>query len=188
MLDPEKLKLENPPFGKEEVKSLCLLMLMFTMSYLLVCLNKQVTHLAYIEFKASWKRSIPEQLNKLLVAVDTLSPSNADCERGFSAMNNIITDISNMISTSNAEEQLFFSTVGLPSEKWCPEPYMRSWLGKREKQLTPLGALLVETQKRIIAMNLCGKYLNNFLIFKVFFSIFILFSRESHEDDYNELV
>ena len=120
VLNPEKIEDENSRFGEDEVKSLC-----DTLR-----LNKQQTHLAYIEFKASGGRSIPDQLNKLLVAVDTLSPSNADCERGFSAMNNIITDIRNVITTNNTEKQLFVSTVGLLCEKWNPEPYVRTWLGK----------------------------------------------------------
>ena len=119
-LDPEKIDHENPRFGEDEVKSLC-----GTLR-----LNKQQTHLAYIEFKASGGRSIPDQLNKLMVAVDTLSPSNADCERGFSAITNIITDSRNAITTNNAEKQLFVSTVGPPCEKWNPEPYVRTWLGK----------------------------------------------------------
>ena len=71
----------------------------------------QGTHLAYNEFKASGWRSIPDQLYKLLVAVDTLSPSNVDTEQGFSALNNIITDIRNAITTNNAEKQLFGSSV-----------------------------------------------------------------------------
>ena len=69
VLDPQKIDHENPRFGEYEVKSLC-----GTLR-----LNKQQTHLAYIKFKASGGRSIPDQLNKLMVAVDTLSPSNADC-------------------------------------------------------------------------------------------------------------
>ena len=93
-------------------------------------LNKQQTHLVYIEFKASGRRGIPDLLNKLLVAIDTFSPRNADCERGFSAMNNIITDTKKVITTNNAEKQLV-STVGPPCEKWNPEPYVRAWLGKR---------------------------------------------------------
>ena len=96
VLDPQKIDHENPRFGEDEVKSLC-----GTLR-----LNKQQTHLAYIEFKASGGRSISDQLNKLMVAVDTLSPSNADYKRGFSAMNNIITDSRNAITTNNAEKQL----------------------------------------------------------------------------------
>ena len=110
VLNTQKIDHENPRFGEDEVKSLC-----GTLR-----LNKQQTHLilnfilniSYIEFKASGGRSIPDQLNKLMVAVDTLSPSNADCERGFSAMNNIITNSRNAITTSNAEKQLFVSNVG----------------------------------------------------------------------------
>ena len=116
VLDPQKIDHENPRFGEDEVKSLC-----GTLR-----LNKQLTHLAYIEFKASGGRSISDQLNKLMVAVDTLSPSDVDCERGFSAMNNIITDSRNAITTNNDEKQLFVSTVGPPCEKWNPDPYVNT--------------------------------------------------------------
>ena len=110
VLDPEKIKHENSRFGEDEVKSLCDIL----------HLNKQQTHLANIEFKASGGRSIPDQLDKLLVAVDTLSPSNTNCECEFSAMNNIIIEIRNMITTNNAEKQLLVSAVGLQCEKWNP--------------------------------------------------------------------
>ena len=120
MLDPEKIDHKNPRFGEDEVKSLC-----GTLR-----LNKQQTHLAYIEFKPSGGRSIPDQLNKLMVTIDTLSPRNAEYEGGFSAMSNIITDSRNAITTNNAEKQLFVSTVGPLCEKWNPEPYVRTWRGK----------------------------------------------------------
>ena len=114
VLDPEKIDHENPRFGEDEVKSLCGTLRLY----------QQQTHLAYIEFKASGERSIPDQLNKLMVAIDTLSPSNAECERGFSAMNNIITDSRNAITTNNAEKQFFVSTVRPPGEKWNSGPYV----------------------------------------------------------------
>ena len=72
MLDPEKIDHENPRFGEDEVKSLC-----GTLR-----LNKQQIHLAYINFKPSGGRSIPDQLNKLMVAIDTLSPRNAGVRAG----------------------------------------------------------------------------------------------------------
>ena len=102
MLDPEKMDHENPRFGEDEVKSL----------WGTLRINKQQTHLAYIEFKPSGGRSIPDQLSKLMVAIDTLSPRNAECEGGFSAMSNIITNSRNAIPTNNAEKQLFVSTGG----------------------------------------------------------------------------
>ena len=111
-------------------------------------LNKQQTHLAYIEFKASGGRSIPDQLNKLMVAIDILSPSKAECERGFSAMNNIITDSRNAITTNNAEKQLFVSTVGPPCEKWNPEPYVRTWLGKGRRAACSTSGMAQQNLKK----------------------------------------
>ena len=67
--DPEKIDHRNPRFEVDKGKSLC-----DTLH-----LNKQQTHLAYIEFKASRRRSILDELIKLMVAIDTLSPSNAEC-------------------------------------------------------------------------------------------------------------
>ena len=48
-------------------------------------------------------------------------------------MSNIITDSRNAITTNNAEKQLFVSTVGPLCEKWNPEPYVRTWRGKKKK-------------------------------------------------------
>ena len=48
-----KIENENSRFGEDEVKSLCVTLR----------LNKQGNHFAYIEFKASGGRSIPQQLN-----------------------------------------------------------------------------------------------------------------------------
>jgi len=64
------------------------------------------------------------------VAVDTLSPSNADCERGFSAMSNIISDRRSLITKSNGANLLFISTVGPPSQAWDPDPFAKTGLGK----------------------------------------------------------
>jgi len=61
---------ENPRFGENEVKSLCKTFHR----------NNQEIHLGFIEYKSSGGRNISNKFNKLLVTVDTLSPSNADCE------------------------------------------------------------------------------------------------------------
>ena len=96
-------------------------------------LNKQQTHLAYIEFKVSGGRSIPDQLSKLMVAIDTLSPSNAVCERGFSAMNNIITDSRNAITTNNAEKKLFVQYCGTTVQEMESRAIRKNlaWKGKK---------------------------------------------------------
>ena len=111
---------ENPRFGENEVKSLCKTF----------HLNNQEIHLGFIEYKSNGGKSISNKFNKLLAAVDTLSPSNADCERGFSAMNSIIIDRRSLITTNNAANPLFISTVGPRSQAWDPDPYVKAWHGK----------------------------------------------------------
>ena len=70
VLNPRNWAHENPRFGENEVKSLCKTFHR----------NNQEIHLGFIEYKSSGGRNISNKFNKLLVTVDTLSPSNADCE------------------------------------------------------------------------------------------------------------
>jgi len=70
VLNPRNWVHENPRFAENKVKSLCKTF----------HLNNQEIHLGFIEYKSSGGRSISNQFNKLHVAVDTLSPSNVDCE------------------------------------------------------------------------------------------------------------
>ena len=98
--------------------------------YRVLRVNEHEAHLGFTEYKATGGRSIPNNLKKLLMAVDTLSASNADCGRGFSTMNNIITDHRNKLMTKNAANLLFISTVGPTCRQWDPMPYVRTWLGQ----------------------------------------------------------
>ena len=45
-------------------------------------------------------------------------------------MNNIIYDRRNLITTNNAANLHFISTVGPRSQAWDPDPYVKTWLGK----------------------------------------------------------
>ncbi|KAI4787569.1 hypothetical protein KUCAC02_036380 [Chaenocephalus aceratus] len=64
-------------------------------------------------------------MKKLLMAVDTLSPSNADCERGFSTMNNIITEYRSNPTTTCSKSPLHqlcgttMQTVGSTLHQLC---------------------------------------------------------------------
>ena len=120
VLNPDKWDHDNPRYGEDEVRALCHVL----------HLNEQEAHLGFIEYKASGGRSIPNKMRKLLVAVDTLSASNADCERGFSTMNNIITEYRSKLTAKNAANLLFVSSVGPPCMQWDPMPYVKTWLGK----------------------------------------------------------
>jgi len=129
VFNPRNWVHENPRFGENEVKSLC-------KTY---HLNNQEIHLGFIEYTSSGRRSISNKFNKLLVAVDTLSPSSADCERGFSAMNNIINDRRSLITTNNAANLLFISTtVGPPSQAWDPDPYVSQNMAWKRKKSSSL--------------------------------------------------
>ena len=101
-LNPERWVHENPRFGEEEIKSL----------RDAFHLNKQESHLGYIEHKTSGERSTPNEFNKLLVAIITISASNADSQPGFSAMDNIVTDNRCLTTTYNATNLSFISRWG----------------------------------------------------------------------------
>ncbi|KAJ3601152.1 hypothetical protein NHX12_032125 [Muraenolepis orangiensis] len=118
VLNPDNWDHDNPRFGDNEVRALCDVL----------HVNQQEAHLGFTEYKASGGRKIPNKMKKLLMAVDTLSPSNADCERGFSTMNNIITEYRSKLTTKNANS--FISSVGPPCRQWDPLPYVKTWLGK----------------------------------------------------------
>ncbi|KAJ4930984.1 hypothetical protein JOQ06_025285 [Pogonophryne albipinna] len=120
VLNPDNWDHDNPRFGDNEVRALCDVL----------HVNQQEAHLGFTEYKATGGRNIPNKMKKLLKAVDTLSPSNADCERGFSTMNNIITEYRSKLTTKNAANLLFISSVGPPCRQWDPLPYVKTWLGK----------------------------------------------------------
>ncbi|KAJ8252839.1 hypothetical protein GJAV_G00206160 [Gymnothorax javanicus] len=126
VLDPDNWDHDNPRFGEEEVKALSQVL----------HVNETEAHLGFVEYKTSGGRSIPNQMKRLLMAVDTLSPSNADCERGFISMNMIITQHRSKLTAKNASDLLFISCVGPPCRQWDPLPYVKTWLDKGRKAAT----------------------------------------------------
>ncbi|MGH0150095.1 UNVERIFIED_CONTAM: hypothetical protein FKN15_016383, partial [Acipenser sinensis] len=111
---------ENPRFGESEIRALCETLKV----------RHHETHLGFVEFKSCAGRTVPDKLKKLILTVDTLAASNADCERGFSVMNNIITDKRTALTTRHVADLLFLSSDGPPYTEWNPVPYVKSWLGK----------------------------------------------------------
>ncbi|QQP35916.1 Uncharacterized protein FKW44_020863 [Caligus rogercresseyi] len=45
-------------------------------------------------------------------------------------MNTIITEYKSKLTTKNAANFLFISTVGSPNNQWDPLPYVNTWLAK----------------------------------------------------------
>lgn len=93
-------------------------------------LNEQGAHLGFIEYEASGGKTIPNKIRKLLVVVDTLLASNADCERKFNTMNNTITEYRSKLTAKNAPNLLFVSSLQPPCMQWDPMAHVKTWLDK----------------------------------------------------------
>ena len=99
-IDSNMFKL--PRYGELEVRDLCV---MFH-------LDIDSTRRAYVSYKTSGGRIEPEEIKKLKICLQTISASNADCERGFSAMNDIITPARNRIRYIDRLSPLVYQSSG----------------------------------------------------------------------------
>lgn len=70
----------------------------------------------------------PILIKQLKSIVHTLPVSTADCERGFSAMNNIATKLRNRLLVDNVSNLMFISLVGPPLSQFQPEKYVADWV------------------------------------------------------------
>lgn len=116
-LDPNNIKTDDIRYGEAEVRR--------------ICRRFNVDELEAIaglrDFTENIK-SVPEKLKPLLTAISSLPCSTAECERGFSLMNNIITDLRASLLISNVSNLMFINANGPPVEKFQPKKYVRSWL------------------------------------------------------------
>ena len=72
--------------------------------------------------------SIPDCLKRLRNCIHTFPCSTAECERGFSLMNLISTDLRARLLISNISNIMFINVNGPPLNQWNPESYVKSWL------------------------------------------------------------
>ena len=54
--------------------------------------------------------------------------STSECERGFSAVNLIMTDLHSTLTIKHVAALLFIQLHGPPLSKWKPQVYVSSWL------------------------------------------------------------
>ena len=85
---------------------------------------------AFREYKDAGGKRVPDELKHLLTAVDTTPLCTAECERGYSQMNLIITPARNSLAVSTVSELLFCKLVGPPLPLFKPKQYVQSWLAK----------------------------------------------------------
>lgn len=91
---------------------------------------------AFREYRECGAKTMPSDLQPLLLAIHTIPISTADCERGFSQMNLIMTPTRNSLAVTTASCLMFGKLVGPPLTMFNPMPYVRSWLaaGKHSAQ------------------------------------------------------
>lgn len=118
VLEPEYWPTEiQPGFGQTEVEQLC--------KRFKLNINRTLT--AYRDYLDNSRR-VPEGLRELINCTTIIPCSSADCERGFSSMNNIVTPIRNALTVSHVSSLLFVKLQGPPLRRWKPDPYVTTWL------------------------------------------------------------
>ena len=84
----------------------------------------------------------------LIVSVQTLPISTVECERGFSQMNIVCSDLRSSLTVPHMSSLMFIGIVGPPLNKWNPQPYVKSWLaaGRRDATSTDCPARKPDTR------------------------------------------
>ncbi|XP_027132754.1 E3 SUMO-protein ligase KIAA1586-like [Larimichthys crocea] len=80
---------------------------------------------------------IPENLSPLTNILNLIPVSNAECERGFSLMNIIVSPLRCRVSIQSVSSLMFVNLNGPPLIKWNPKDYVKSWLLKHRAASDP---------------------------------------------------
>ncbi|KAL1481341.1 hypothetical protein MTO96_034543 [Rhipicephalus appendiculatus] len=80
------------------------------------------------EYIENGGKNVPCLLEPVVTATKCIPVSTADCERGFSAMNNIMTPSRSSLSVERLSKLLFIKTNGPPLQRFRPDSYVNSWL------------------------------------------------------------
>ena len=109
-----------PRFGEDEVKELCR---RFNLQSRLI-LN------AFRDYVDDFGRKMPDDLQPLVNCTKVIPCSTAECERGFSHMNIIITDTRSKLLLSHVSSLMFIKLHVPPLSCWKPTNYAYIWLRK----------------------------------------------------------
>ena len=118
-----------PEYGESELKSVC--------KRVRVSYDGNLKN-AYRLFKDSQGMHKIAEMQCLLNAIETVPCSTAECERGFSLMNIMCSDIRSSLAVSHMSSLMFVSLVGPPFDMFKPDDYTRSWLAKGRRDATVL--------------------------------------------------
>lgn len=79
-------------------------------------------------YKESLGKVISGNVRKIMNIANTLPVSTAECDKGFSKMNLICTDLKSMLTVSHMSTLLFVLINGPPVSHWQPMLYLKTWL------------------------------------------------------------
>lgn len=105
-------------FGENEIKRLCLRF----------ALNKDVAINGFRQLIDDRTISLDKCMPEFTNCLKTFPCSTAECERGFSLMNNICTKLRASLTMKNIANLMFININGPPIKDWKPEEYVKSWL------------------------------------------------------------
>lgn len=97
--------------------------------------------------------SQPNSIVRLQSIVNTLPVSSADCERGFSLMNVICSDLRSTLTVQHISNLMLISLVGPPVVRFNPDPYVKIWLRSNHRSAD-------DTRTRIVQAKHCVRYAN----------------------------
>jgi len=83
---------------------------------------------AFREFIENEGRLIPVDLKPLFTIMNIIPVGTSECERGFSQMNLIETDIRSRLNVTTIADLLFIKLNGPPLELWQSRSYVLHWL------------------------------------------------------------
>jgi hypothetical protein len=107
-------------FGESEIKSLCSRF----------GFPEAVMVNAFRDYIDNLGQKVPSDLLPLLHCTQVLPCSTAECERGFSHMNIILSDTRTKLLVTNVSSLLFIKLHGPPLRSWNPSKYSSTWLRK----------------------------------------------------------
>ena len=107
-----------PEFGEEEIQIICNRFI----------LNVSEVKMSYRIFKETGGRCITPPLRRLLLYINTIPVSTAECERGFSRMNIVCNTPRSRLTVKHMASLMFVSIVGPPLRLFDPLIFVKSWL------------------------------------------------------------
>ena len=136
VLDETTWPSEIPPgFGEDEVTELCTRF----------SLPRVLTVNAFRDYVDGGGRRMPADLKPLVNCTRIIPCSTAECERGFSHMNIIVSDTRSKLLVSHVSSLMFIKLHGPPLRSWNPTRYAKTWLRKHRSAM--------DTQTRVASLN-----------------------------------